>query len=100
MTFQFSPFYVRGTLFCDDNMREKGQGYVMLYDMLLGKGSIQGGGKLKVCYTKLESLAPHVAVHGQSAGLKGWVLSPLPHRFGPLDRLLLQFDKKAPGPLS
>ena len=29
-------------------MREKAQGYVMLYEMLLGKGTIQGGGKLKV----------------------------------------------------
>lgn len=29
-------------------MRETAQGYVMLYEMLLGKGSIQGGGKLKV----------------------------------------------------
>ncbi|CAN0502775.1 unnamed protein product [Ectocarpus sp. 12 AP-2014] len=28
-------------------MRDKEQGYVMLYEMLLGKGSIQGGGKLK-----------------------------------------------------
>ncbi|CAN0067351.1 unnamed protein product [Ectocarpus sp. 13 AM-2016] len=28
-------------------MREKEQGYVMLYEMLLGKGYIQGGGKLK-----------------------------------------------------
>lgn len=38
----------RGTLFADEHMREKPQGYVMLYEMLLGKGSIQGGGKLKV----------------------------------------------------
>lgn len=38
----------RGTLFSDEHMREKEQGYIMLYDMLLGKGSIQGGGKLKV----------------------------------------------------
>lgn len=43
-------------------MREKGQGYVMLYEMLLGKGSIQGGGKLKVRYTKLESLALYLTV--------------------------------------
>ena len=39
----------RGTLFSDEHMREKAQGYIMLYEMLLGKGSIQGGGKLKVC---------------------------------------------------
>lgn len=38
----------RGTLFSDEHMREKAQGYVMLYEMLLGKGAIQGGGKLKV----------------------------------------------------
>ena len=38
----------RGTLFSDEHMREKAQGYIMLYEMLLGKGSIQGGGKLKV----------------------------------------------------
>ncbi|CBN78702.1 conserved unknown protein [Ectocarpus siliculosus] len=36
-----------GTLFSDEHMREKEQGYIMLYEMLLGKGSIQGGGKLK-----------------------------------------------------
>lgn len=29
-------------------MREKEQGYIMLYEMLFGKGSIQGGGALKV----------------------------------------------------
>eukprot|EP00903_Cladosiphon_okamuranus_P019714 g18116.t1 len=37
----------KGTLFSDEYMREKAQGYIMLYEMLLGKGSIQGGGKLK-----------------------------------------------------
>lgn len=44
----FSIFFCRGTLFSDEHMREKAQGYVMLYEILLGKGSIQGGGKLKV----------------------------------------------------
>eukprot|EP00752_Nemacystus_decipiens_P002477 g2330.t1 len=37
----------KGTLFSEEHMREKAQGYIMLYEMLLGKGSIQGGGKLK-----------------------------------------------------
>lgn len=46
----FWGLYRRGTLFSDEHMREKAQGYVMVYDMLLGKGSIQGGGKLKVCW--------------------------------------------------
>ncbi|CAM9221125.1 unnamed protein product, partial [Laminaria digitata] len=31
----------RGTLFSDEHVREKAQGYVMLYEMLLGKGTIQ-----------------------------------------------------------
>lgn len=34
-------------------MREKEQGYIMLYEMLLGKGSIQGGGKLKVSHREV-----------------------------------------------
>lgn len=42
------PPHRRGTLFSDEHVREKAQGYVMLYDMLLGKGTVQGGGKLKV----------------------------------------------------
>ncbi|CAN0239628.1 unnamed protein product, partial [Discosporangium mesarthrocarpum] len=38
---------VRKALFNEKQMRDKSQGYVMLYEVLLGKGSIQGGGKLK-----------------------------------------------------
>ncbi|CAM9825793.1 unnamed protein product, partial [Choristocarpus tenellus] len=38
---------VRGVMFKEEHMRDKNQGYVMLYEVLLGKGSIQGGGKLK-----------------------------------------------------
>lgn len=43
-----SPLATRGKMFSDGLVRDKAQGYVMLYEMLLGKGSIQGGGKLKV----------------------------------------------------
>lgn len=63
----------RGTLFSDEHMREKAQGYIMLYEMLLGKGSIQGGGKLKVCAVVFVTF-----LAGSSAVLRGdkcWRLS-------------------------
>lgn len=81
-------------------MREKGQGYVMLYEMLLGKGSIQGGGKLKVRYTKLKSSAlPWTRRRYCLTRHPPWYsevvfLSRLSYRFRPLDRLPRQFDEK------
>ncbi|CAM9349921.1 unnamed protein product [Phaeothamnion confervicola] len=38
---------VRQLLFGNDCVRDKQQAYVMLYDLLFGKGSIQGGGQVK-----------------------------------------------------
>jgi 25S rRNA (cytosine2278-C5)-methyltransferase len=38
---------LQGSLFCNGAVRDSSQGFIMLYDLLIGKGSIQGGGALK-----------------------------------------------------
>jgi 25S rRNA (cytosine2278-C5)-methyltransferase len=38
---------LQGSLFSEGAVRDSSQGFIMLYDLLIGKGSIQGGGALK-----------------------------------------------------